>query len=155
MPDSLDPSSNEPDTSTPPAGGPPPGATTGGAPQAPNPAMPPQGGPMAGPPAKELGNQLRGRQLAKAALAILEEAWSAMRSKTDEGKVLFEVIGKLSKHFGPDREEQNKPLMASVRKQMTSRPGQGAAPAAGGQAPTPPTGPIPRPGGAPGAMGGP
>jgi hypothetical protein len=152
VPDSPDTQVQEPDTSMSPAGqsG---MATTGGASQAPKPAMPPQGGPM-GTPAKELGNIVRGRQLARAALAILEEAWSAMRNKTEEGQTLFKAIGMLSKHFGQDQEDKSQALMSSVRKQMTARPGSQPPPAAGGQAPQPPTGPIPQPGGAPGMMGG-
>jgi len=154
VPDSPDTQTlQEPDTSTPPGAGQP-GPASGGAsqpPGSPKAAMPPQGGPL-GTPANELGNQVRGRQLARAALAILEEAWSAMRNKTEEGQILFKAIGLLNKHFGQDQEDKSAALMSSVRKQMTARPGAQPPAAAGGTAPTPPPGPIPQPGAAPGMM---
>jgi hypothetical protein len=105
-------------------------------------------------PAKDLGNIAKGTSMARAALKILEEAWSNIRSNDKLGKTLFEVIGKLTKELhSDDQQNKNDALQASVRRQITARPGGPPSPAQGGAPPQPPPGPIPAPGAAPGPRG--
>lgn len=141
MPDSPMPQASPETGSSMPPGGPPPGANVGGAGQAPA-NLPPQGAPV-GQPAKALGMQAQAREIVrKVIIPGLEKTFNNLGgSLSEDGKVIFEVIGKLSKHFGKS-DGGNEALESSMRQQMTRKPG-GAPP--GGAAPQPPTGPIPQP----------
>ena len=121
------------------AGGPagmPPGAPQG------SPQSAPVSSPMSKPEPKE-GDKMGAMVKVQMAVKILEQSLQGLGSQSEEGATIIEVLGKLGKKFGQNREKSNElipaELMSLIGSIMPKGPaGAGAGPGAGPGAGGPP-----------------
>lgn len=173
MPDDSDPQADSPDsgTASPPTSPTPSGVPGGGALATGGVGgLPPQGQPGAQENVP-LGAQVNGTRRIQLAIKLIETTVPMFGSGTEEGKIVMDVLNKLSRKFGADGTRGQDPMDAVMRRQLLAQraqppagppgaglpggggglmpgmpPGGGGAPPGGpGPLPTPNRGPVPQP----------